>query len=110
MIPKKNRLKRSSVKYTLKKGQKVSSEFFIIKYLKAKSPENRFSVSVSLKTAPKAVDRNKLRRKIYSIIKKLDLDFPSKLNMVIIVKKSAAELTYEALNEKIKDIIKKIHG
>lgn len=110
MIPKKNRLRRSSVKYTLKKGHKISSEFFVIKYLNTKSKENRFSVSVSLKTAAGAVERNKLRRRIYSIIEKLKLDFPTKLNMVIIVKKPAAELTFEELTEKLKDIMKKNHG
>jgi len=110
MIPKKNRLRRSSVKYTLKKGQKVSNEFFVIKYLRTKCQENRFSVSVSLKTASKAVNRNRLRRRIYNIIKKTNLDFSTKVNMVIIVKKPTAKLTFEELEKKLNDIMKKIHG
>lgn len=110
MIPQKNRLNRSAVAYALKKGYRLSNEYFIIKYIPSRGKENRYSVSVSLKVLPNAVARNTLRRRLYEILRKAADTVPSVFNIIIILKPPAAPLTFENLKKNLLPLLKKIHG
>lgn len=72
MLPKSSRLSKKEVEYVLKTGKRSSSKYFLATV--AKLPSNNeerggFAVVVSKKTAQSAVDRNKLRRRVYSAIR-----------------------------------------
>ncbi len=80
-LPKKNRLSdKSGIEKVFKKGKRLDSELFSIKFLPALSPMGRahsgagnnssqFAIVVGLKISKKAVLRNKIRRMISEIIR-----------------------------------------
>ncbi len=110
MIPRNNRLTRSAVTYALKKGHRVSNEYFNIKFIPSRGTENRYSASVSTKVFPNAVDRNRLRRRLYEIIRKSADSIPKPFNIVIIAKNAAAVLDWQKLNKHLIQTLQKIHG
>ncbi len=68
MLPKSQRLSTNRLDYLFRKGNKLKSQYFIIKFLPTEQAHCRFSVSVSTTICKKAVDRNRLRRQIYQSI------------------------------------------
>ncbi len=74
MLPKKRRISRKEFPYILSKGKRYNSPHLLLYVAKIdNSPEtkdSRFSFSISKKVHPLAVDRNKSRRRGYSIINK----------------------------------------
>ncbi len=71
MLPKANRLNKLLFKLVSKKGKKVSSNPKMI-FLLSKDNSFKTSIVVPKKTLKKAVDRNRLRRRIYSAISKIE--------------------------------------
>lgn len=87
MIPFKNRFHgHNSLTYTYKNGQTIRSKLFSIKF--CANPRKRFSrvaVVVSKKVAKKAVQRNFLRRRLYSLIRPYIAQFQRNYDLIIIV-------------------------
>jgi len=87
MIPFKNRFHgHNSLTYTYKNGQTIRSKLFSIKF--CTNPRKRFSrvaVVVSKKVAKKAVQRNFLRRRLYSLIRPYIAQFQRNYDLIIIV-------------------------
>lgn len=87
MIPFKNRFHgHNSLTYTYKNGQTIRSKLFSIKF--CTNPRKRFSrvaVVVSKKVAKKAVQRNFLRRRLYSLIRPYINQFQRNYDLIIIV-------------------------
>lgn len=72
MLPKKRRIERKVFSSILTKGKRYNSPHLLM-YASRINPSDsaspsRFSFSVSKKVLPKAVDRNKYRRRGYSVI------------------------------------------
>ena len=112
MIPRKNRLGKLDTRWVLKKGESLTTDLFIVRYLKITgletSKEPRFTVVTSTKLAKKAVDRNKLKRRIHEALRpQLDtLDHTSQTwKVAIIPKKRALDVEYEEIEEDIKKLI-----
>ncbi len=108
MIPKKNRLSRSQLQYILKKGQRQRSNHFNITWKRGATKENRFCVVVSKKIAPKATDRNHLRRQIYESIR-LSPEIEPPLDIVLIAKPGIQEIPFDELQKNILSILQKLH-
>jgi ribonuclease P protein component len=108
MIPKKQRLQRNLINKILHKGQKVDQKYFSYKYAPSKSQSSRFCVIISLKVSPKAVIRNRLRRKIYEIIRLNAALVSSPYDIIIICKKGAPGLAHKELLQEITKAFKKI--
>src|SRR3989344_5648297 len=68
MLPNQKRLTTTLFKDTIDGGMTYHSSLFILKLLKTIGP-SRFSVSVPKKVAKSAVERNKIRRRVYSAIR-----------------------------------------
>lgn len=96
MLPKSKRLTTEEFKKVIEKGQSFHSPFLIIRLLSSPQ-QSRFSVSVPKKVCKNAVDRNKIRRKIYSIISNFDpkLGF----DVIVIVKPGFEKLDYREMND-----------
>lgn len=73
MLPSSYRLSKQNVVRVLKKGRGFSGAFLRIKFFSNKTDHPRFSVTCPNKVAPKAVTRNRLRRKTYSILSEIML-------------------------------------
>jgi ribonuclease P protein component len=110
MIPQKLRLKRSRIEHIFLKGKKISPDNYIsAKYLPSLDSACHFCVIVSAKTAPKAVQRNLLRRQIYETIR-LNLDLLAKsCDIAFICKKPAVDLPFINIQKKITNIFKLIN-
>ena len=90
----------------MEKGRMTHSPLFVIKSISTQET-SRFSVSVPKKVAKTAVQRNKIRRQVYSAVKKIEPQVKSGLSGMIIVKAGSEKLSFEALTVEIKDIFVK---
>ncbi|MBU0668117.1 ribonuclease P protein component [Patescibacteria group bacterium] len=112
MIPQKNRLSRSQVASVIKKGKRLSSEHFNIKYLARTSKnhatrqESRFCVVVSTKISPKATERNRIRRQIFEAIAAEQTKIP--LDIILFTKPSIKDLDFGRIKEEFAKILHKI--
>lgn len=109
MISRKNRLKRSEVKHVLKKGQKLFSPVFSIKFVENREKTNKFAVIISKKVTPKAIQRNRLRRQIYEILRLNDDQSENKYNIILIGSPKIIGMTYSEMEQNIKSLLKKIY-
>ena len=111
MIEKKFRLKGDDFKRFFNLNfKKIEDENFKVFYLKNSLNYSRFSVKPSLKLFKKPTERNKIKRRIYNIIRNnLDL-FKDKFFDIIIFpqKKDFLFENYKILEEKILKILTKI--
>lgn len=69
MLPKKFKIgDKARIEYIIKKGRRINGKFFQLRGLPSRMPHLRFSIIVSGKISKKAVERNFIRRRIYSAI------------------------------------------
>lgn len=86
MLKKTQRLSKQKVQYLLRKGNYFSNSYLGIKCLPNKVQIHRFSVIISKKTLPTAVDRNRLRRQLYELIRLNPLNLSNHFDCLIVVK------------------------
>lgn len=106
MLSKSKRLSTEEFQYTIDKGHIFHSPFIIIRLTKA-IKSNKFSISVPKKVTKTAVFRNKIRRQVFNIIKKLNIDLTQGFNAILIMKVGAEKLDFTELNEEIRKIFVK---
>lgn len=108
MLAKKFRLHRKSDFDKLaKSSNKFYSNNFVLKFIKNEGNCNSFAVVVSKKISLKAVIRNKIRRRVYEIIR-LNIDnFNKGFKIIIFVKKGVLEMDYSDLEKELLYIFKK---
>jgi len=95
-----------SLRYVYKNGQAIRSHLITVKYTSNPHRKNsRFAVVVSKKVHKSAVGRNRIRRRIYEIIRHELPDFPSAHDVVVMVFSSEVlSLPAEELTETIKQL------
>ena len=104
MIAKKFRFHgHASLKYVFAKGQQARSKFFAIKYIaNSHRRYSRLAVVVSKKIFKSAVQRNRIRRRIYEIARPLTADTAQPVDAVIsIYTPEVLTLTNQELNLQI---------
>jgi ribonuclease P protein component len=69
--------------------------------------KSRFGVSVPKKVAKTAVERNKIRRRVYSVIKKVESLLITGKNSIFIMKAGSEKIGFEELTNEIKKIFVK---
>ena len=108
MIAKKFRLhKKSNFDELAKSSNKFYSNNLVLRFVKNNEDLSCFAVVVSRKISIKAVVRNKIRKRIYEIIRlKMD-DFKKGFNIIIFVKKGVLEMEYSDLEKELLYIFKK---
>lgn len=110
MIKKIQRLNSKNVHNLLKKGFKLQTPEFLIRFLKNNLKVNRYTVIISKKILPKAVQRNQLRRKIFEILRLHDENLSTKADIAIIAKRelNLTNLKYNILEKKITSLYSSI--
>ncbi len=102
MLAKKNRLSRKD--FALVLGSKTSANtthFLLKKGLDSNLP--KVAVSVSKKVSKKAVDRNLIRRRVYSVLRPMVKDLSGAY--LFITKKGAEKIKGEELIREIKTLL-----
>lgn len=107
MLPKKNRiLKKKDFKKTFKeKGTK--NEFFSLKFKPCRLSSTRIGIVISRKVSIKSTERNKLKRRIREIFKKLLPGINKNTDIVLNVFPKSLELGFGGIEEKITELLKK---
>lgn len=102
MLQPKNRLSSNKdINNVLKFGKVVFTPYFNIKVLTTSHKYPRFAIAVSLKISKKAVIRNKIKRRIRSILRNNLANINKKYDMVIIAKPPITTINYDLLAQKI---------
>lgn len=103
MLKKAHKLNTSEFKEVFNFGKTIKNPLFIIKYKKSKKPFARFAVVVSKKISKKAVDRNLLKRRVYSAIQEVYTTF-SVFDYIFILSSEVKDIQYKDLLENLKQI------
>jgi ribonuclease P protein component len=88
-------------------GKVFYDDFFISKCISSNDNISHFAVSIPKKVAKTAVSRNKIRRRIYSIIRKLKNSLISHKNLVLIAKNGIDKISFIKLTEEVEKIFVK---
>ncbi len=108
MLPKKQRIERKFFDQILKNGKRFNSPSFTLYVAKISTETtdlgSRFSFSASKKVAKQAVDRNKLRRRGYSVINR-NIDKIKTGNFYFFSYKKGFEKDYEGLEMDIMKLL-----
>ena len=108
MLSFKNRLsKTKEINEVLKNGAMIKSDLFVLKYMKNKKEESRFSFVVSQKISKKAVERNRLKRRFREIIRKDLHNIKKGFDIVILARKKAKVSDFADLKKSLKFLFKK---
>ena len=109
MLPKKYRLtNKKDFEKVFKAGRGRHGKILGIKFTKNNLGNSRFGFIVSKKVSPKAVVRNKIKRKAREIIRLNLGDIKSGLNIVIICQPEITEKNYQEIEKEILRITEEI--
>jgi len=88
-------------------GKAKGGEFFTLKAVPNNLPISRFGFIISVKTAPKAVSRNRLRRQTNEIIRLNLAKIKTGFDIAIIFKRTASGKKYLLLEEDLYSLLVK---
>ncbi len=106
MLPKAKRLSTELFKNVIEKGQSFHSPFLMLR-VSLDQGSARYAVSVPKKVSKTAVGRNRLRRQVYSIIKKIENRVNPNILIVVVLKIGAEKLKLTELTEEVEKIFVK---
>lgn len=106
MLPKKERLSREEFNRFFSMGKRSHSPSFQCIY--APFSSLHASVVVSKKIAGKAVDRNRIRRRIYDIVRHYRSDTQLKGVFIFVAKPDVRKISYQSLKEEIYSHLQKL--
>lgn len=99
----------SSLRYVYQKGRNIRGSLFAVKYItNSRRDTYRAAVVVSRKVAKSAVVRNRIRRRLYEIIRQHSPRFSEPFDIVVTVySDQAASMDFEKLEEQLTDQLHK---
>jgi len=107
MLPRKNKLKKKTdFKKVFDKGKYYGSSFISLKAFENDLDYSRFGVIVGSKISKKAVDRNKIKRRIENSISLENIKAGQ--DIVIMVKPLILEKTFAEIKDQLSGLLKKL--
>jgi len=108
MLPKPNRLRlEKDIKTLFTKGKGVFNTLCGIKLKRNGLQVSRFTVIVGTKVSKKAVERNRIRRKIRALLEKKIEEIKPGYDVAMIVRTKAKNSSKEELEKEINKLLKK---
>ena len=102
MFPQKNRLsKEKDINNVFKRGRYSFAKDLGVKFLKNNFKHNRFTCIVSNKVSKKAVERNKIKRRLREIIRLIPLNLDVGIDLIVLTRPSVKELDYKETEKQI---------
>jgi ribonuclease P protein component len=101
MLPRSQRVSIHLFEDIMKRGGLLHSPFFVLRFSNTAS-KSRFAISVPKKVAKTATERNKIKRRVYSILRKLIPQLKQNMEMVMIVKSELTKLSHIKIEEEIR--------
>lgn len=97
--------KNESFRQVYNRGKSMANRQLVLYHLPNNMEENRVGFSISKKYG-KAVERNKLRRRLKEILRKCEMD-KAGYDFVFIARLGARELDYHALEKSVNHLFRK---
>ena len=91
-------------------GRNSSSSGFVVKAMKNELGEDRFGIIVSNKIEKRAVYRNKIKRRIREVLKKIKTEKRVRninYDILIVVQKGVKEMNYEMIEKEVGRLVEK---
>lgn len=107
MLPKKRRVTTEQFKNILTKSTVHHSAHLSLRITKDMAQLSRFSVVVSKKVARSAVERNSLKRKVYTTLEGLMVHVPVGWKGIFFVKKGFGELSFLSQKQEVRFLLEK---
>lgn len=108
MLPRKYKLKRDNdFKKVFKEGKYQQKDFIKIRFLKNNLDISRFAFMVGLKVSKKAIQRNKIRRRLEEIIQKRINQIKPGFDLVVMVSPIILEKKYQEIEEALASLLEK---
>lgn len=107
MLPKKRRVNVVQVSTLMQQGTPHHSAHISLRIQKDTAHVSRFSAVVSKKVASSAVERNKLKRKLYKGIGEYISSLPTGWKGVFFAKKGFSDLTLISIKQEVKVLLEK---
>lgn len=108
MLPKENRLKKSTDFEKVYRGKGLRDQFFSLKFRSNNLNITRIGVVVGGKVSQKSTERNKLKRRARDALKKLLPKIKKGIDVVIISLPRSKELNFEEVEKNLRDLFKKV--
>ncbi len=106
MLPKKNRLTKKEGEFIFRKGKSYKEGFLLLKIIKKKEKTPpAFAVIVPNKISKKAVERNRIKRKIREALRKNLPDIKEETRGILIALSDILGKDYWEIEKNIKKII-----
>lgn len=100
MLNKNNRLRKTKEIETVFKSKKsFYSDFFGVKAIRNNLEVNRVVIIISAKISKKAVDRNKIKRRIKAVFIKENSKMEQGFDCIIILNKDISKKTFSQIND-----------
>ena len=107
MLPKTHRIKdRALVKKLFEEGRVYKNRVFIFRFMESPDENWKFAVMLSKKMTKTAVERNKLRKRVYSAIRLRSHQFKKPLIALAILKNHHPLPNFQEISEGLDDFIK----
>lgn len=108
MLFKDNRLKKKKdFEKVLSQGRNLKEDFLFLKIINNELDNNRFGFIVSKKVSKKAVERNKIKRRLREIVRLSDLNNLKKIDGVFITLPAIREKTFKEIKKEVLSLLKK---
>lgn len=99
-------MKKKEFEAVFRKGKTKAGKLVFLKILKNNLGNNRFGVVVSKKISKKAVNRNKIKRRLREIIRQAHIR-PG-LDIIIIAKPEIIDKNYQDIKNELEDLFKNL--
>lgn len=100
----------NSLNFLFRNGKTVRADFLSMRYVEAKGDDYRLAVVVSKKVSKSAVVRNRIRRRIYEIVRLMHKESgqPIKFDMMITVfDEQIAQMPHDNLQQMVLKLMQK---
>jgi ribonuclease P protein component len=93
--------RRSSFTWAKEKGQKVFSKHFLVIALKQPQGPTRLGITITTKVHRRAVQRNRLKRRIREVFRRAYTSLRPSFDLVVIARLGATDLDYRSVEKEL---------
>ena len=107
VLSKKNKLKKKDLNKILRKGKRFNGEILLLIIFKNDLKNTRVGLIISKKVSKKAVVRNKIKRRIYSLIRNKLSKIKTGFDVLIITRPEIKEKNFFEINKILSKVLKR---
>jgi len=101
--------KKKDFDFIFKNGKSCKDKLLVLKYIKNNLKENRVAFIVSSKVSKSAVKRNKIRRRLYEMMRKRNNQNISRHDLVFIALPGMEKVDFKETEEMVRNLFIKAH-